>query len=898
MTLRHAVLLGCLTWTLAATAAETVRTWDFDGPDSEGWTPTRHTRPIQVRGGALSVETTGGDPGIILQSARIEPGPGAWLEVRLRTSHTGNAQVFWFPEGSDRFGEATFHVPRAGEWLDLAVFPAWGHAGPLRALRLDVYHVGGGCAFEIDRIALRSWPLGRPAPEAAAWVFTGPGANARWEDWRPSAQSDLFFAPRLDAKAPAGGGWATVRMRAATSCVPAVVWHDAKTGQQGRQPFPVRGDGAARSYSVQLSGQPAWSGACDLVGLELPLCAQSTTQVGSLALGTGPSGPPELYARVFGFEDGQDRAGRPRRLTALVENVGGSPSAPATLLLSLAAGLRLLPGSSETVEVPALEPGERTRLSWQAQGKQAGSFGLTLRDVTQNAVLATASVALLPAREMTPAAYVPEPVPVATDVDVFMFYFPGWDSPARWAPIRTEAPERKPLLGWYDEANPECVDWQIKWAVENGIRGFILDWYWNRGEPHLAHWLRAYRQARYRDRLKLFLLWCDHAGNDVRSLDDMRAVTRYWLSEVFTLPGYHRLDGRPVVAVFEPHLLRAALGGPEKVREALEASQAMARETGFPGIAFLSAGNNVPTEDAALLVAEGYHGITTYHEPGRDYHDCPNQQMRSYEKQVRTAPAQWEAAAGLHPALAYYPVVDSGWDSRPWHGYQAPVVWGRTPALFEEWLRLGREFCAARHIPMLVLGPANEWGEGSYLEPCTEFGFAMLEAVRRVFGKGDPAAWPENLSPEDVARGPYDLDTGPSRRHWSFDDGLQGWTAGSGCVAEVRDGVLQIRATHDDPTLVCAVDLRAETVSQAVFRLGCRGGTPKPNYAELFWATEGAPLSAANRVGFTFADAEQPTEYRVPLSTAPRWRGRIVQLRFDPGCEAGLTVLIDDLRLE
>jgi hypothetical protein len=512
--------------------------------------------------------------------------------------------------------------------------------------------------------------------------------------------------------------------------------------------------------------------------------------------------------------------------------------------------------------------------------------------------VATASLALLPAREVTPAPYVPEPVPVATDLDIFMFYFPGWDSSARWAPIRSEAPERRPLLGWYDEGNPECVDWQIKWAVENGIRGFILDWYWNRGEPHLDHWLRAYRQARYRDRLKLFVLWCDHGGVDVRVPEDMRVLARHWVADLFSLPGYYRLAGRPVVALFEPEGLRAALGGSEGVRQAFAVAQAVASEAGFPGIAFLSANNSFPTDGAATLAAEGYTGATTYHEPGFDYHDCPSQQMRSYEREVRTAPAKWEAAAGAHPAIAYFPVVDSGWDSRPWHGYQAPIVWGRTPVLFEEWLRQGRDFCAARHVPMLVLGPANEWGEGSYLDPCTEFGFAMYESVRRVFGRGDLAAWPGNLSPEDVGRGPYDLEWTTGRREWSFDDGPQGWIAGSGCVIEARDGALELRSTNDDPTLLCAVDLPAETVREVVFRLSCRGGTPKPNYAQLFWGGEGTPVSGASVVGFVFVDSEQPTEYRVPLSASPRWRGRVVQLRFDPCCEAGLTVWIDSVRFE
>ena len=79
------------------------------------------------------------------------------------------------------------------------------------------------------------------------------------------------------------------------------------------------------------------------------------------------------------------------------------------------------------------------------------------------------------------------------------------------------------------------------------------------------------------------------------------------------------------------------------------------------------------------------------------------------------------------------------------------------PELFEQLLVAGRAFQEKHPQPFIVLGPANEWGEGSYIEPCTEFGFAMYEKVRKVFGKGDPASWPINYGPTDVGLGPYDL---------------------------------------------------------------------------------------------------------------------------------------------
>jgi len=876
-----------------------VQVWEFNGADTEGWAPTgAHVQPLAVEDGALRISTVGGDPGIINQGIDFTPTARHWLQLRVRASETGNAQLFWFPRDQEGVGLATLHVPRAGQWVDLAVFPGWAQAGPLSALRLDVYHFYRGCSFEIDRIVLYESPAPKAPSGASSWVFEGDRANASWGDWRATEHTDAFMSPPLDPAGPTPGGWAQVRLGARRPCVLAVLWVDALSGKIGRQPFRVRGDGVVRPHFVQLSGDPTWSGRCARVGLEIPLLVQGDIRVESLALTVEPSGPPEVVVRYFGFEDAHNRAGRPRRLLAVIENIGGSPSPATSVTLKLPDAIALVGEDVATRNVPSLGPRDRTSFSWQVQAPTEGVHPVSIACPQAVEPLARVQLEFLPALAITPAPYVPSPRPVQTDPEVFMFYFPGWDSSARWAPIRSEAPQRKPLLGWYDEGNPECVDWQIKWARENGITGFILDWYWNQGQHSLDHWLKAYRKARYRDQLKLFLLWCNHKRDDVRRPEDIRGLMRYWLDEVFTLPGYHKIDGKPVVALFEPHGLRAALGGSEGVRQAFDICQDMAREAALPGIAFLSANNNYPPASAPILQAEGYYGATTYHEPGYDYHDCPSQQMRSYAKQVRTAPEKWRAALEAEPALPYFPVVDSGWDSRPWHAYRGAIVWGRSVELFEEWLRKGRDVCRERGIPMLVLGPANEWGEGSYLEPCTEFGFGMYEAVRRVLGQGDPSTWPANLGPEDVGRGPYDLEMDTGGVAWSFETGAEGWTAGSGCKAQARRGALHITCVNDDPTLYRAVDFRAETVRELVIRLRCSGGTDKANYAQLFWAAEGDAISGAAVVGFTFEDTEEVREYRIPLADHPRWRGRITQLRFDPACEAGLTVAVEDMRLE
>ena len=53
--------------------------------------------------------------------------------------------------------------------------------------------------------------------------------------------------------------------------------------------------------------------------------------------------------------------------------------------------------------------------------------------------------------------YVPEPQPVKSAVEITAIYYPGTEHMAEWDIIAQTCPERKPLLGWYDEGNPEVI---------------------------------------------------------------------------------------------------------------------------------------------------------------------------------------------------------------------------------------------------------------------------------------------------------------------------------------------------------------------------------------------------------------------------------------------------------
>ena len=248
------------------------------------------------------------------------------------------------------------------------------------------------------------------------------------------------------------------------------------------------------------------------------------------------------------------------------------------------------------------------------------------------------------------------------------------------------SPIRKPLLGYYDESNPECVDWQIKWAVENGISCFLVDWYWVQGRQQLTHWFEAYRRAKYRDSLKVAIMWANHNPPGTHSAKDWLKVSAHWIERYFPLPGYYRIDGRPAVFIWDPHNLRNDLGGSQAVREVFDKSKEMARAAGFGGITLIALGYDFSEGHIRALKEEGYSGVTTYHEWGSTIDGQVGRKLFRYDDVVREGPAAWSRRNRAAAGLAYYPLVDTGWDSRPWHGHKSMVIQGRTPELFRRHL--------------------------------------------------------------------------------------------------------------------------------------------------------------------------------------------------------------------
>lgn len=891
-----------------------VLAWEFEqAGDLEGWQPNGDLTQVRVADGTLCCRAVGGDP-ILEWRPLLDLAASPWhiLEVRLKASRDGVAEVFWSNTSTGRYGgfsqtkTTRFNVPGDRRWHTCRVWPFWHSEQRIVRLRLDLYD---GADFELDAIRVLEQPM--PAsPAGAHFEFTGSAAGWQALDGariRPGSTGLTVTCPTPDAwmlappvRLPADDlNVLAVRLAAdrpgrATLCFAS----DLSPGLH-RFSFPVHPAGGERTYNLDLLAAPQWRGRIVALGFQPGDAPDATARVRWLRISDRPEGPPQLESIFFGVEDALPRAGRPAALAALIANTGGQPATNLHAVLTLPPGLKRLGPSPPQPAVASLQAGDELRLAWTVQAGQplTNTLTLTLAADHTDIVRTSARVAISPPLGLPAARSVPEPEPVRGPFEVGVYYFPGWNSASRWQPV-TRFPERKPVLGWYREGDPAVADWHIKWAVEHGITFFAYDWYWNRGARQLEHALHdGFFNARHRRHLKFCLLWANHNPPGTSSHADCLAVTRFWIDHYFRRPEHLTVDGKPVVILFSPHRLTEDLGS-QGVKRAFDAMRAECRAAGLSGLHLI--GCVAHAAEARRAAAEGYDAVTAYNWPGLGITGAARH--APFETLLEGYRRNWQDILD-HSPLPLSPLpVSGGWDSRPWHGDHHLVRFGRTPDLFRRHLADARRVLEQRPSPGAVLIEAwNEWGEGSYVEPHREFGFAYLDAIRGVFA---PGAGPhQDVTPADVGLGPYDVPPEePRRTEWGFDHDRQGWAAMMHLADDRADaGVLSARTTGADPAFA-SPPLHARASAFGAVRLRLRLAPPDGrsyrDRGQLFWATTRLPESEANSATFDMAVDGAWHDYRVPVAQHRRWRGVITRLRLDPGNRPGVTVEVDHVRLD
>jgi len=303
---------------------------------------------------------------------------------------------------------------------------------------------------------------------------------------------------------------------------------------------------------------------------------------------------------------------------------------------------------------------------------------------------------------------------------------------------------RNPVWGYVNEADSEVMEMQIEQASKYGVNVFIYDWYWYDKRPFLENCLNdGFLKARNNNLMKFYIMWANHdAGHlwDKRNshtdctiwsgevdLDEFRKIGDRLIEKYFLSPLYYRIDGKPVLSIYDTDNLIKGLGGIEETKRAFSWLRNRAVQRGLPGVHL----QFVIREHKGIesILELGYDSMTHYN------FTCFTDFDRAYPDILVDVRKEWEIIDEKYN-LRFFPTVALGWDNNPRYiDFNPGITTDTTPENIGKGLLMARDF-ADNHDgpPLVIINSWNEWTETSYLQPDDINGYGYLEQVKKVFG--------------------------------------------------------------------------------------------------------------------------------------------------------------------
>ena len=339
------------------------------------------------------------------------------------------------------------------------------------------------------------------------------------------------------------------------------------------------------------------------------------------------------------------------------------------------------------------------------------------------------------------AHYLPQFHPVPENDEWWGPGFTEWTNVTRARPLFRghRQPQLPADLGFYDLRVPEVRAAQAALARRYGVTAFCYWHYWFGGRRLLERPFDEVVASGSPD-LPFCVAWANQSWSGIwHGAPDRVLIEQTYpgpedearhfdsLVTAFRDGRYLRIDGRPVLFVFQPGEL------PEPARF-VDRWQAMAHDAGLGGL-YLVAG--LGESDYAGHHDDGFDAGVWYRFPfGTDRGVELRERLiaRGWRRGPRRSPYRSDFPA-IPPGLAgpVFPCVYPNWDNTPRAGRDGVLATGATPERFASEVRgaldVVRGLPAAEQV--LVVKSWNEWGEGNYLEPDNETGHARGDALAR-----------------------------------------------------------------------------------------------------------------------------------------------------------------------
>lgn len=315
-----------------------------------------------------------------------------------------------------------------------------------------------------------------------------------------------------------------------------------------------------------------------------------------------------------------------------------------------------------------------------------------------------------------------------------------------WTNVRAAQPQFKDHyqprvpgeLEYYNLLDPAVQRRQIELAKLYGVEGFCFYLYWFGGKRLLERPIENYLNDRTLD-LPFCLCWAnenwtrrwDGRDNEIlvaqsHSPEDDLAFIRH-VAPYMLDARYIRVNGKPLLIVYRPNLLPSP-------KETAKRWRAWCRSNGIGNIylAYVQSFEQVDPAQYGFDIAIEFppNAVAT-----------PNitDQVVTPSKDNTLVVYDWREFVYLSesynkPKYKLLRGVCPGWDNSPRRKKNATIFTNNTPALYRRWLDNAIRDTRKRHAEpdqqLIFVNAWNEWGEGAYLEPDADYGYAFLQATR------------------------------------------------------------------------------------------------------------------------------------------------------------------------
>ncbi|MBP3360715.1 MAG: glycoside hydrolase family 99-like domain-containing protein [Clostridia bacterium] len=345
--------------------------------------------------------------------------------------------------------------------------------------------------------------------------------------------------------------------------------------------------------------------------------------------------------------------------------------------------------------------------------------------------------------------YVSPPEPVKKKDDntlVCMQMCPLWTEGTHygWDPIKAASNEREPLLGFYDEGNPEIYDWTIKWMAEHGVDfqfqcvypvariNFSVP-----GEPIKNDMVREYNgitegymNARYSDMMKFaVILECSTFFKGYQHYNEffdyyLPFYIEYYLKD----DRYMKIDGRPVIGIYSLLSFMSIFDdgtGTESVKRGVEKFRKACMDAGV-GNPYIVSNRSTDSNIITMAKQAGLDAVTSYGLGGLATFASQSLNMRSAIENCKSEGIDfWPIATPMRDDIAwrvFSGYSHSGDEFREYLSMMQKEVMDNVPS------RLSKK--------VINMTTWDEYGEGHIIAPTVGRGFEYLDAIRDVLTDG------------------------------------------------------------------------------------------------------------------------------------------------------------------